>query len=78
MPVRADVLPQQLAAAMAAGMGGTHSLLTETTRLGFLGDVIYLPLPYENQLISIGDIVIDIGLVGFILRGMRGTGRIVG
>lgn len=71
MPVRPDVLPQQLAAVMAAGRGGTHQLITESTRFQFLADKMYVVLPYQHQLISIGDIFINVGLLILVIWGMR-------
>jgi hypothetical protein len=47
------------------GIYAKHQLLTGTTRLGLLGDIIPLSSPYpRNQVISIGDIIMNIG--GFI------------
>jgi hypothetical protein len=44
-----------------------HTVLTESTRLGFLGDIIPLTDPYpRTQIISIGDIVMNIGIFLFI------------
>ncbi|MCL4441480.1 MAG: DUF5317 domain-containing protein [Firmicutes bacterium] len=71
MPVRADIIPTQLAAALAAGHGGTHGLLTGATRLGFLADRIYISFLNQNQLVSLGDIVIDLGVLILVILGMR-------
>nr|WP_304220009.1 DUF5317 domain-containing protein [Fredinandcohnia onubensis] len=44
-----------------------HTLLTESSRLGFLGDIIPLTDPYpRSQIISIGDVVMNIGAFQFI------------
>lgn len=44
-----------------------HTLLTSSTHLGFLGDVIPITKPYpRTQVISIGDIVMNIGIFLFI------------
>jgi hypothetical protein len=44
-----------------------HTVLTESTTLGFLGDIIPLTDPYpRTQIISIGDIVMNIGIFLFI------------
>lgn len=67
MPVRSDVLPERVYAAFAAGLGGTHGLITEATRLKFLADTLYFPLPYQNQLLSVGDLVIDAGILAAIV-----------
>jgi hypothetical protein len=44
-----------------------HTMLTSTTHLGFLGDIIPITKPYpRTQIISIGDIVMNIGIFLFI------------
>ncbi|MDR7239537.1 DUF5317 domain-containing protein [Neobacillus drentensis] len=44
-----------------------HTMLTSSTYLGFLGDVIPITDPYpRTQIISIGDIVMNIGIFFFI------------
>lgn len=65
---------------------GKHEALDESTRLGFLGDVI--PLPPLRTIISIGDIVLAAGLVALVHHlmtfrpaperrgGVRGTGHV--
>lgn len=46
---------------------GKHALLTESTRLAFLGDIIPITNPYpKTQVISIGDIFMNIGVFFFI------------
>ncbi|MCT8137706.1 DUF5317 domain-containing protein [Anaerobacillus sp. CMMVII] len=46
---------------------GKHTLLTESTRLAFLGDVIPITSPYpKSQVISIGDVFMNIGVFFFI------------
>ncbi|WNQ12896.1 DUF5317 domain-containing protein [Paenibacillus aurantius] len=46
---------------------GKHQALTEATHLGFLGDIIPLTKPYpRSQVISIGDVVMNIGIFFFI------------
>ena len=71
MPVRADVIPKSMAAALATGHGGTHALMTASTKLGFLADIFYISLPYQKQLISMGDIIINVGLVILVILGMK-------
>lgn len=73
MPVRAEVIPPQVAAVLASGQGGTHGLMTGSTRLGFLADWIYLSFLNQNQLISLGDLVIDLGVLLLVITGMRKT-----
>ncbi|WP_144550220.1 DUF5317 domain-containing protein [Bacillus sp. X1(2014)] len=54
-----DVLKEQLYA--------KHTSLTESTKLGFLGDIIPITDPYpRTQIISIGDVVMNIGAFLFI------------
>lgn len=54
-----DVLKEQLYA--------KHTALTESTKLGLLGDVIPVTDPYpRTQIISIGDIIMNIGAFLFI------------
>jgi hypothetical protein len=44
-----------------------HTMLTSSTYLGFLGDVIPISDPYpRTQIISIGDIIMNIGIFFFI------------
>lgn len=50
-----------------------HTLLTEATRLGFLGDIIPLTDPYpRTQIISIGDVIMNVGIFLFIQDLMLG------
>ena len=66
-------MPVMLEAIEVAGgsgvpdLGARHVLMTEATRLPFLGDVIPLPL----NVISIGDVFLAIGLGVFIEDRMR-------
>jgi hypothetical protein len=49
------------------GLYGKHTMLTESTKLGFLGDIIPITSPYpKSQVISIGDVVMNIGVFIFI------------
>lgn len=75
MPVRGDLLPVEMQSALAAGKSGTHGLIEIKTRLKYLADIIYLPLPYQKILLSFGDIVIDIGVFLLIFLGMKNTDR---
>ncbi|MFI2856106.1 DUF5317 domain-containing protein [Paenibacillus sp. JSM ZJ436] len=50
-----------------------HYLLDESTRLPFLGDIIPLSPPYpRSQAISIGDIVMNVGIFIYIVQLMSG------
>jgi hypothetical protein len=69
-----DILKEQLYA--------KHAVLTEATRLGFLGDIIPITDPYpRTQIISIGDIIMNIGVFIFIqhlmLKHSNGKKRIL-
>lgn len=70
MPVSEEasaVLDPLYIQALKDGLYGKHILLTESTKLGFLGDIIPLAPPYpRTQVISIGDVVMNIGAFVFI------------
>lgn len=74
MPVSleaATILDPAYASAIQNGLYGKHAVLTDSTLLGFLGDVIPITDPYpKDQVISIGDIVMNIGIFIFIQRVM--------
>ncbi len=73
MPVRADVIPAEMAEFLASGKAGTHGLMTGETYLAFLADIFFIKLPYQHQLISIGDILINAGVMALIIKGVRGN-----
>lgn len=53
------------------GLYGKHALLTESTRLAFLSDIIPITSPYpRDQVISIGDVIMNIGIFYFIQHQM--------
>lgn len=70
MPVSEEasaVLDPKYIQALKDGLYGKHELLTNSTKLGFLGDIIPLSDPYpRSQVISIGDVVMNIGIFFFI------------
>jgi hypothetical protein len=73
-------MPVSAKAATAAGLSlnmskeGLYTLINENTRVWFLGDVI--PLTFlRNFAISIGDILALLGLILFIITGMRKIAR---
>ncbi|WP_284036559.1 DUF5317 domain-containing protein [Neobacillus sp. 114] len=70
MPVSeeaAAVLDPMYIQALKDGLYAKHILLTDSTILGFLGDIIPLGPPYpRTQVISIGDVVMNIGAFLFI------------
>ncbi|NLZ93901.1 MAG: DUF5317 domain-containing protein [Firmicutes bacterium] len=59
--------------------GGMHSLLTDETRLSFLADIIPLRPPYFPlaQVVSVGDILIIVGIFYFIQRQMLNKGDLL-
>jgi hypothetical protein len=60
--------------AIKNGLYAKHSLLTGETHLAFLGDIIPLTPPYpREQVISIGDIIMNIGVYFFIQQIMLNT-----
>lgn len=70
MPVSVEaaaVLDPGYIDALKESMYAKHSALTSSTNLGFLGDVIPISDPYpRTQIISIGDIIMNIGIFFFI------------
>ena len=53
-----------------------HILLTESSRLKFLADIIPLTKPYPiTQIISIGDVVMNIGIFNFVQHLMLDDNR---
>jgi hypothetical protein len=70
MPVSIEassLLDPSYTQALTDGLYGKHTILTETTKLGFLGDIIALKEPYpRTQIISIGDVIMNIGIFFFI------------
>ena len=66
-------MPVSASAAGEAELGATelgvkHELLTDSTRLPWLADVI--PIPGLATLISVGDVVLAIGIAWFVYRRM--------
>lgn len=74
MPVSleaASILDPYFAEVLKEGIYAKHQLLTDTTWFGFLGDIILLSSPYpREQVISIGDVVMNIGIFLFIQKLM--------
>jgi hypothetical protein len=70
MPVSVEsaaVLDPSYIEALKESLYAKHTMLTSTTHLGFLGDVIPISDPYpRTQIISIGDIIMNIGIFFFI------------
>ncbi|MHB1418205.1 MAG: DUF5317 domain-containing protein [Bacillota bacterium] len=69
MPVDPTYLPVELARPLQQGLYLTYVAINESTRLGFLGDVITMPNLRPSSY-SIGDIMILIGLFYFIQQSI--------
>lgn len=70
-PEAATVIDPMYTEMLRSGLYGKHQLLTDSTLLGFLGDIIPLSNPYpRTQVISIGDVVMNIGMFFFIQHFM--------
>ncbi|WP_027410316.1 DUF5317 domain-containing protein [Anoxybacteroides tepidamans] len=70
MPVSleaAQFLGHEYIEALKAGVYGKHEAITASTWLPFLGDIIPLSPPYpRQQVISIGDVIMNVGAFIFI------------
>jgi hypothetical protein len=70
-PEAASILDPFFIEALKNGLYGKHTLITESTRLALLGDIIPLSAPYpKEQVISLGDVVMNIGVFFFIQKLM--------
>ncbi|UCH35404.1 MAG: DUF5317 domain-containing protein [Armatimonadota bacterium] len=79
MPADADLVgasgQQQMVQLVESGRYPTHTLLDAGTRLPFLADRYLLPHPYPRpSVFSLGDILITLGVVVLIMRGMGAFG----
>ena len=74
MPVSleaATILDPYFAQVIQEGVYAKHQLLTDASWFGFLGDIIPITKPYpRDQVISIGDVVMNIGIFLFIQKLM--------
>ncbi|KAA0548515.1 hypothetical protein FZW96_08055 [Bacillus sp. BGMRC 2118] len=74
MPVSEEaaiILDPSFVEALKSGLYGKHALITESTRLALLGDIIPLSAPYpKEQVISIGDVIMNVGVFIFIQKIM--------
>lgn len=79
MPVSeqaASVLDPGYIDALKNSLYAKHQLLTDSTKLSFLGDIIPLTKPYPHtQVISIGDVLMNIGVFFFIQHLMVHTSK---
>lgn len=67
MPVLTTYMPNSAISALSQSV--THTVLTDTTMLVPLADIIYIPWP-QQQMISIGDIFLNIGVFLLVQRFM--------
>ncbi len=68
-PEAALVLDPSYIDALKHGLYAKHELITNSTHLPFLGDIVPLSAPYpKEQVISIGDIIMNIGVFIFIQK----------
>jgi hypothetical protein len=47
-----------------------HEEMTDATRLAFLGDVLPVPIPYLNSVLSLGDVILLAGAAMLVYDGM--------
>lgn len=70
-PEAASILDPFFIEALQNGLYGKHELITASTKLALLGDIIPLSAPYpKEQVISIGDVIMNIGVFFFIQKLM--------
>ncbi|WP_442596264.1 DUF5317 domain-containing protein [Neobacillus sp. D3-1R] len=70
-PHAAGLLAPEDLPALLAGEYGKHIAISDHTLFNFLGDIFYLQAPYPHPIIiSLGDIVISIGVFLFIQKTM--------
>lgn len=71
MPVDPKVLPAADVAHLTKGEG-IHGLMSATSRLTILADRFYAAIPgLGQQLFSVGDVLIDIGIFLLVFRSLR-------
>lgn len=75
MPVSLDAItvldPTYVEMLQDAGIVSKHFLLSDSTLLPFLGDIIPLTFPYPiRQVISIGDVIMNFGIFIYLLNIM--------
>jgi len=70
VPVSAQNISQSLMELQPSASWALHSLMTGETKLAFLADIISLPFNPVRK-ISIGDVILSIGLIYFLQQGMQ-------
>jgi hypothetical protein len=74
MPVSARAL-ERAGVSAAQPIDGRHETLSDDTRLGLLGDVIPLPLPFHREVVSPGDVLVAAGVGLLVLGALYGAGQ---
>ncbi|HVE74483.1 MAG TPA: DUF5317 domain-containing protein [Mycobacteriales bacterium] len=76
MPVSVDAAGRAgvTTQALVADRDPRHELMTDSTRVRWLGDVIPVPLPVRPEVISPGDVAVAAGLAQLVLLGMLPAG----
>lgn len=70
-PEAANVIDPLYLEALKTSLYAKHELITHSTKIAFLGDVIPLSAPYpKEQVISIGDIIMNVGVFLFIQKAL--------
>ena len=63
-------VPEEMAAVMTEMQKLRYICLSEETRLPFLGDIIYIPIPLLRGYASLGDLFLGAGIIWLFLSGM--------
>lgn len=71
MPVKTTYMPEESIVSLLESV--THTIMTLQTKLPLLADIIYIKWPVQ-QMISVGDIVMNIGMFIFIQEIMKNKG----
>ena len=60
--------------ALKAGADGKHIIISQSTRLAFLSDIIHLPkfIDFGMQIVSIGDLIVLVGLFLLVVGAVAG------
>jgi len=70
MPVSAASLSPELAKLLTSGEPVLHTYMTEGANLAYLADILPTPL-FPGGKISIGDVILSLGVVLFLQQGMQ-------
>jgi hypothetical protein len=72
MPVSSNAMSYVSTTHINPATQGLYKLLTSDTKFAFLGDIISIKL-LGHMVFSIGDIILSIGIMLLIIKGMRGN-----